>query len=128
VTSQPSQQPDRSVAAFRLHLAAGLFMVSWCANCGTYSAPNAGQCEHCDSAELQWRPGSGIATLVSWAYDNTADADRRQPVVIAQLAEGPWWWGRLVLDREAHLAIGAGLAVEAAVEPDGSIIPVFRLA
>jgi uncharacterized protein len=127
VTGQPVQQPGRSVEAFRRHLADGLFMVSWCANCGTCSAPNAGQCEHCDSVELQWRPASGIATLVSWAYDNTADADRLRPVVIAQLAEGPWWWGRLVLDREAHLTIGAGLTVDAAMQPDGTTIPVFRL-
>jgi uncharacterized protein len=127
VTVRPAQQPDRSVEAFRRHLADGVFMVSWCTNCGSYSAPNAGQCEHCDCTELQWRPASGVATLVSWAYDHTADAGGPQPVVIAQLAEGPWWWGRLVLDREAHLTVGADLGVGAATEPDGSVIPVFRL-
>jgi hypothetical protein len=50
------------------------------------------------------------------------------PVVIAQFGEGPWWWGRLVLDRPVTLVVGAELSVDVVSDPEGGSVPVFRLA
>jgi uncharacterized OB-fold protein len=125
---QPSAG-ERSVEAFRAHLTEGSFMLSWCRVCLSHSAPNAQQCENCASVELEWRPAGGGARLVSWAFDNMTEMPEgeRRAVVVAEFAEGPWWWGRLDLDADSTLAAGATLTVSASVT-DGAPVPVFHLA
>lgn len=122
---------SRSLSAFVRHLDEGNFVLCYCHDCGSFSVPNAEQCETCGSVVLQWRAAAGRATLVSWAYDNVSGAIESlmlAPVVIAQFGEGPWWWGRLVLDRPVTLVVGAELSVDVASDSEGGSVPVFRLA
>ncbi len=121
----------RSLDAFVRHLDEGNFMLCYCHDCGSFSVPNAEQCETCGSLVPQWRAAAGRATLVSWAYDNVSGASESMmltPVVIAQFSEGPWWWGRLVLDQPVTLVVGAELSVDVVSDPEGGSVPVFRLA
>ena len=104
-------------------------MLSYCRACRCYSVPNAEQCEQCQSTKLEWRPAAGRATLISWAFDNmTGGADARlRPVVIAEFAEGPWWWGQLELRQHTSLGVGLGLTVGSEITSDGTVVPIFRL-
>ena len=130
MTSKAAAAEPRSLSAFVRHLDEGNFMLCRCQDCGSYSVPNAEQCETCGSLALQWRAAAGNARLVSWAYDNVSGAgdSMLQPVVIAQFTEGPWWWGRLVLDRSVSLKVDVGLRVDAVSDGEGGTVPVFRLA
>jgi hypothetical protein len=64
--------------------------------------------------------------VVSWTIVHR----RGQPlsvVVLAELAEGPWWWSHLVGDHDAIIE-GADLTIEfQRADPDSESVPVFRL-
>jgi uncharacterized protein len=81
---------------------------------------------------LDWLPASGDATLVSWTVAHSrADAagDTRPTIVaIGELAEGPWWWSRLVAAEPAQLRVGAPLEIRFLRHgPDVEAVPVFAL-
>ena len=88
---------DDATAEFFDGTAAGQFLLRHCPACDAISAPQAVQCERCDSTTLDWRPASGDATLVSWAiaHRTTAGGEVLDVLCIGQLAEGPWWWSRI---------------------------------
>jgi uncharacterized OB-fold protein len=130
MTSSTAAAEPRSLSGFVRHLDDGNFMLCCCDHCGSYSVPNAEQCETCGSLALQWRAATGGAKLVSSAYDNVSGASDSmlQPVVIAQFSEGPWWWGRLLLERAVTLQVDVELRVDVVSDPDGSSVRIFRLA
>lgn len=69
----------------------------------------------------------GRGTVVSWSVVH--EGAERIVVAIVQLAEGPWWWTRLVdTDPDADLA---GVPVEVTFTrsgptPEDEVIPQFR--
>jgi uncharacterized OB-fold protein len=130
MTPKDDAAEPRSLSGFVGHLDEGSFMLCRCQDCEGYSVPNAEQCEACGSIALQWQAAAGDARLVSWAYDNVSGAGEsvRHPVIIAQFFEGPWWWGRLVLDQDVPLKVDAPLRVDVVSDPEHGSVPVFRLA
>jgi uncharacterized OB-fold protein len=124
---------DDATAEFFDGSAAGQFLLRHCLDCGRVSAPQAAQCEHCDSTRLDWAPASGRATLVSWAVlharpaaDGTAD---RTILCIAELAEGPWWWSQLTGTEPDGLRAGLPLQVEfQRHDAEHEAVPVFAVA
>jgi uncharacterized OB-fold protein len=124
---------DDDTAAFLDGTARGEFLIQRCAVCGQHSGPQARQCHACGSTELSWVPASGEAAIVSWAITHgrpAADGTVTTAVlVIAQLAEGPWWWSQIA-DVTDPGALRAGQPLRVGFErPEGSeAIPVFRLA
>lgn len=130
MTLKDTVAQTRSLSAFVEHLDEGSFMLCRCQDCRGYSVPNAEQCEVCGSVAVRWQAAVGNARLVSWAYDNLSGAGESalQPVVIAQFSEGPWWWGRLVLDHDVPLEVDARLRVDVVADAERGSVPVFRLA
>lgn len=110
----------------------GEFLLRHCTACGAVSAPQAQQCQTCNSTDLGWEPASGLATLVSWTATHTrataAVPATRTVLAVAELAEGPWWWSQLldVGDREVHS--GMPLTIDYERSGDYEALPVFRLA
>lgn len=88
---------DAATAEFFDGTAAGQFLLRHCLTCDALSAPQAAQCERCESTALDWRPAAGDATLVAWtvAHRKAAGGEALDVLCIAQLTEGPWWWSRI---------------------------------
>ena len=119
---------DAATAEFFDGTARGQFLLRHCLACDAISAPQAAQCERCASTTLDWRPSAGDATLVSWTvvHHRSADSEALDVLCIAQLAEGPWWWSRVVDGRPVALHVGMALRVEfRRHSADGEAVPVF---
>lgn len=123
---------DAATAEFLDGTAAGQFLLRQCRDCGARSAPQAQQCERCGSTDLDWRPASGNAVLVSWTVahgkPDPGGGPARTVLAIGQLAERPWWWARLSDAQSAELYVGAPLSI--AFErhsAEHEAVPVFRL-
>jgi hypothetical protein len=125
---------DDATAEFFDATATGTLLVRRCPD-GHVSEASVQGCTSCGRTDLEWTPASGAASLVSWSvvHDRPHDTGSSGPVtvlVIAELAEGPWWWSQLIDGPEPdRLAIGLPLTV-AFVRPDdeSESVPVFRLA
>ena len=117
---------DADTAAFFDATASGQFLLRHCPACGATSAPQSAQCERCAATDLDWRPASGDATLVSWTVSHGRPGTDPVILCIAELAEGPWWWARLEGAEPGELGIGAPLRI-AYRRPaaDSETIPVF---
>jgi hypothetical protein len=123
---------DAATAEFLDGTATGQFLLRHCRDCGILSAPQAQQCERCGSTDLDWRPASGNAVLVSWTVahgkPSSGGAPAQTVLVIGQLAEGPWWWSQLIGAQPAELYAGASLRI--AFERNSAehaAVPIFRL-
>lgn len=131
MTNQPVIADD-ATREFLKGTAQGHFLIRVCEGCGAVGAPQAVQCAECESCSLRWEPASGRATLVSWtATHSKPDAAGTVTVTvlaIAELAEGPWWWGEVVDATAGDMAVGAPLMIDFVAPAAGSErIPVFRL-
>jgi uncharacterized protein len=120
---------DAATAEFFDGTAAGQFLLRHCLACDALSAPQARQCEQCAAISLDWKPASGSATLVSWTVAHGKPGSEDPAVLaIAEFAEGPWWWSRLLNANPGQLSIGAPLRVEFCRNDDRSeAVPVFVL-
>jgi len=123
---------DAETAEFFDGTARGEFLLRRCADCGTLGEPDIRRCRGCESVRLGWAPAAGGASVVSWAVVNgrvgTDGPAARTVVAIAELDEGPWWWGQ-VLDADP-VTIAAGQRLTISFEPaEGQeVVPAFRLA
>jgi uncharacterized OB-fold protein len=123
---------DQACAAFLDGTAERLFLLRRCAACAATSEPQTLRCPACGSDDLAWQPAEGSARLVSWAI--APPGPRAEPgtapvvLVIAELAEGPWWWSQLVDVRPQDLAEGLPLRLDFSPSEDGESVPVFRAA
>jgi uncharacterized OB-fold protein len=117
---------DADTAAFFDATATGEFLLRHCPACGAISAPQSAQCERCAVTDLDWRPASGDATLVSWTVSHGKQATEPVILCIAELAEGPWWWARLEEAEPEALSVGAPLRIAyRRPAPDSETVPVF---
>jgi uncharacterized OB-fold protein len=124
---------DAATAGFFDGTAAGQFLLRHCRTCGSLSAPQAVQCENCSSTELDWRPASANATLITWTIAHSkpdASGETHRTILgIAELAEGPWWWSQIVDADPAELRAGAPLRISFQRHDDqAEAVPVFSLA
>jgi uncharacterized protein len=124
---------DQATAVFFAGTAAGEFRLRHCTGCGGCSAPQAGQCEHCGSTALDWRPAAGGAAVISWAVTHSKPAEdgstHTTVLAIAQLDEGPWWWSQIVDADPAAITVGTRLTIGfERGGPGFEAVPVFRLA
>jgi uncharacterized OB-fold protein len=110
---------------FRDGLAGGDLLIHCCRQCGTFAEPRAVTCPACGSVELDAVAASGRARVISATRTRARGEDAGRTFVIAQLEEGPWWWGEVV-DAEAP-PVGVELALEIGREADGEPLPRFRL-
>lgn len=110
---------------FRDGLASGKLLICRCRDCGAYSEPRARRCPVCGSVELDPTATAGRARLVSWTRTPARAADPERTFVIAQLEEGPWWWGEL-LDAPGRPVVGDELELEIRPGLDGHPLPRFR--
>jgi len=123
---------DAATAEFFDGTAAGQFLLRHCPACGTFSAPQAVQCERCSSTALDWRPASADAVLISWTVAHSKPDARgetsRTILGIGELAEGPWWWSQIVAADPAELRTGAPLRISfQRHDPQHEAVPVFTL-
>ena len=97
---------------------------------GHWNRPQAERCGECDSPDLEYRPASGRARLVSWVVVHPRPREGAEPgppkvPAIVQLEEGPWWWTQLLEVDPAGLSEGTPLEVRFE-RPEGSeAVPVF---
>ena len=116
---------DSASTAFFSGTACGHLPLSRCGQ-GHWSRLDSESCETCGDPDLREEPASGRARVVSWTIVHR----RGQPlsvVVLAELAEGPWWWSHLVGDHDAIIE-GADLTIEfQRADPDSESVPVFCL-
>jgi uncharacterized OB-fold protein len=122
---------DAACAAFLDGTAERLFLFRRCAACAAASEPQTLQCPACGSGDLAWERAEGSARLVSWSVAHPGP--RAEPgtppvvLVIAELAEGPWWWSQLVDVSPEDLAEGLPLRIDFGPSADGESVPVFRV-
>jgi uncharacterized protein len=123
---------DDACAAFLDGAAERIFLFRRCTACAAASEPQTLRCPACGSGDLAWQRAEGSARLVSWsiAYPGPRAEPGTAPVVlvIAELAEGPWWWSQLVDVRPGDLAEGLPLRIDFSPSADGESVPVFRAA
>ncbi len=123
---------DDETAPFLEGTAQGQFLLRYCPH-DHASSPHAHVCDTCGAGGLIWMPASGAASVVSWAVvpGRPSDAGPGNPtvLVVAELAEGPWWWSQVTGADPHELSTGACLTIsfEQAGEEHESI-PIFVLA
>lgn len=121
---------DAASAGFLDGTARGEFLLRRCERCATVSEPSSQQCPACSSTELAWTPASGAASVVSWAVAHGRSVDGEAPpvtvLVIAELAEGPWWWSQLLDADPADVEIGMPLRIDFVARAGSETVPVFR--
>ncbi len=121
---------DEESAEFFDGTARGEFLLRYCPD-EHASSPHAIQCDTCGDANLTWRPASGDATVVSWAIvpgrPRENDPDTPTTLVVAALAEGPWWWSQIVDADPAQMKVGAELRVTyRRASEEHEHVPVFE--
>jgi uncharacterized OB-fold protein len=107
------------------------FLLKRCRD-GHFSEPMTEQCTTCGGRALVWVPASGLAIVVSWTitYGKSTSIlpDDRRLLVIAELAEGPWWWSEIVDSDPGALELGARLHMEfRRYDEQSETVPVFVL-
>lgn len=112
-------------------IAAGKMALQRCTDCGTYRYPPGPTCAACLSADHEWAPISGRATLLSWTtfHKQYLPAYPAPTTVIAVLLEeGPILISNIEDEERPQLRVGAPVALYYAAHPDGYALPRFRLA
>jgi hypothetical protein len=125
---------DDATAPFFDATASGTLLLRRCPD-GHHSEATAEGCTSCGRTDLEWTPASGDATVVSWSvvHGRPMDNGGSGPVmvlVIAELAEGPWWWSQIIdVPDPTRLTVGLPLKVDCVRHDDAcEAVPVFRLA
>jgi uncharacterized protein len=89
-----------------------------CSDCGHVRYPPASVCPKCLSAQSQWKPVSGLGTLLSWVVFHKKYFDDHLPpynAVAVQLPEGPIIVSQLKGPEPAGSWIGARVELAYAV-------------
>jgi uncharacterized protein len=125
---------DDATATFFDATATGTLLLLRCPD-GHVSEASVEGCTSCGRTDLEWAPACGDATVVSWSvvHGRPLDIGGSTPLtvlVLAELAEGPWWWSQIIdLPDPTQLSIGLPLKVTFGRHDDDSeAVPVFRLA
>ncbi len=116
---------DGRTAVFFDGTSRGEFLIRRCQHCGAAGEPAIGQCPGCGSADLDWSPASGVATLVSWTVVPGREGGATI-LAIGQLAEGPWWWAQFADADPAALRTGLPLRITFERDGEHEAVPVFR--
>jgi uncharacterized OB-fold protein len=124
---------DDATATFFDATATGTLLLRRCPN-GHVSEASVEGCTSCGRTDLAWVPACGIATVVSWTvvHGRPLESGESGPVtvlVLAELAEGPWWWSQIIdAPDPTRLTVGLPLKVIFVRHDDHSeAVPVFRL-
>jgi len=116
----------------------GVLLVRRCASCDTFMAPTGGigtplrpRCVRCFSAELEWAPAAGGATLYSFAlmhqvYDPAFAAEVPYNLAVVELDEGVRMTTNVVGCTNEALYIGMRLEVTFEHVSEEVAIPKFR--
>jgi uncharacterized OB-fold protein len=134
--AKPVPVPDAASAPFFDGALQGRLMLLRCRACATFMSPTAylrvprrPRCVHCFSAELDWAPSGGGATLYSFAivhqrYDEAFAAEIPYNIAVVETEEGVRLTSQVV-DCES-LEIGMALEVTFERVSDAVAIPKFR--
>jgi len=122
---------DAETAEFFEGTAKDLFILRTC-DAGHHSSPYARQCDTCGDTELRPTPASGDATVVSWAIvparPTQSDPGKPTVLVVAELAEGPWWWSHITDADPDSVTVGTPLRIAFERHSDQhEAVPVFVL-
>lgn len=114
-------------------LGEGKLLLHRCERCGACSEPRSLACPVCGSGSLAPVAAAGAANLISWTRTHSRPPAEGGPApsrvfVIAELEEGPWWWGELLGAGDGEPAIGEPLALDFPAGADGQPLPAFRAA
>jgi uncharacterized protein len=123
---------DDETAPFFDGAAEGQFLLRRCPD-GHASSPHAHLCDTCGSPDLTWTPASGVATVVSWAVvpGRPSDTGPGDPtvLVVAELAEGPWWWSHITDAKPDNVHVGTPLTITfERFSDEHEAVPVFTMA
>jgi len=134
--SKPVPVPDAASAPFFDGALRGRLMLLRCGRCGTYMSPTAylrtprrPRCVTCFSAELEWAPASGGATLYSFAimhqrYDDAFETPYN--IAVVETEEGVRLTSQVVGCDNDRLRIGMPLEVTFERMSEDVAIPKFR--
>lgn len=103
----------------------------WCKRCDQTHFPPSPRCPHCLEDEMQWRPASGKATLISWvvfhrSYWDGVENDLPYNVCLVELEEGPRMLSNLVGEAAEKPAYRMPLRVSFTKRYPDLILPVFE--
>jgi uncharacterized protein len=125
---------DNATALFFDAAATGTLLLRRCPD-GHVSEASVEGCTSCGQTNLEWVPACGDATIVSWSVVHhrklpNGDSGPVTILVVAELAEGPWWWSQIIdVPDQTQLTIGMPLNLTFVQHDDHSeAVPVFRLA
>ena len=129
---RPRPTPSPTTQAFWAATADQQLLMQRCPACGNRQLYPRATCTSCGSAELDWEPASGRATLHTFTVARRATHpafDGAEPYVVAivELAEGPRVTGNVVDCAIEDVRVGMPLEV-AWDEPgeDGIRLPLWR--
>lgn len=131
MTTLPQIVRDDASAAFFEAAASGTLAVRQCANghflpaTQGFSGP-AVRCQVCQSPDIEWRPASGSATLVSWVIPHARTGEATNVAGLVELAEGPWMTAPIDVAPDAELHAGQALTVCFIPTEGGETVPAFR--
>lgn len=129
--SRPLPVPSPESLPFWQGCREGKLLLQHCGNCATINWFPRAFCLACGSADLDWRPASGLATLETFSvvYRAMNEAWKSQvPYTLAwvRLAEGPRMVTRLVHLVGSVPEVGADLRVHFEVLNDEFSLPFFE--
>jgi uncharacterized protein len=136
--AKPVPVPDEASAPFFAGALAGDLMLLRCRACGTFMSPTAylgvpvrPRCLRCFSAQLEWAPSTGRATLHSFAimhqlYDEAFAAELPYNIAVVETEEGVHLTSQVVDCPNEELEIGMALKVVFERRSDEVAIPKFR--
>ena len=102
-----------------------------CLDCGASQYPPAPGCSKCLSVNLQWKPVSGMAKIISWAIFHKQYLPAYPApynVIAVRLKEGPILISNLEGNSPPGSWINSDVYLVYSTMPDGIVLPRFRLA
>lgn len=136
--AKPVPVPDEESAPFFDGALQGRLMLLRCRDCATFMSPTAymrvpkrPRCVGCFSADLDWAPSTGRATLYSFVvmhqlYDEAFAADVPYNVCVVETEEGVRLTSQVVDCANDELEIGMPLQVTFERMSDTVAVPKFR--
>jgi uncharacterized OB-fold protein len=136
--TKPVPVPDEASRPFFDGALDGKLMLLRCGVCGTFMSPTAAlgvplrpRCVGCFSAQVDWAPSSGRATLYSFAlmhqlYDPAFAADIPYNIAVVETEEGVRLTSQIVDCPNDELQIGMPLDVTFERMSDEVAVPKFR--
>jgi uncharacterized protein len=136
--SKPVPVPDAASAPFFDGALRGQLLLLRCARCATFMSPTAylrtprrPRCVGCMSAELDWAPATGRATLYSFAlmhqlYDEAFAAEIPYNIAVVETDEGVRLTSQVIDCDNGRLRIGMPLEVTFERMSEDVAVPMFR--